>query len=287
MTLAYLKELIYSELSALYPHTEIQSFLTIILEEFMGLQRIDMITKPDLEFSPEKTTLIIAAIHRLKTHEPIQYIIGKTNFFGYPFHVNEHVLIPRPETEELVNWIIRRVKEIEKNEALKPLSILDIGTGSGCIPISLRKNLKNTTVSAIDISEKAINIARANAKLNAVDIEFITQDILATNILPRTYDIIVSNPPYVRASEKRLMQKNILNFEPEQALFVEDFNPLIFYHKIAQLSQSYLHDSGLLFFEINEYLGSEMIELLQSLGFSDIELKKDMFGKNRMISAKK
>lgn len=287
MILIQLKEHICSELSILYPSTEIQSLLTIILKEYLGLQRIDTITRPKLVIPPEKITTITAVIHRLKTHEPIQYIVGNTEFFGYPFYVNQHVLIPRPETEELVDWVISSAREIEGKGITTPLSILDIGTGSGCISISLKKNLVSANVSAIDISKKAINTAQENAKLNKVAVEFITQDILATTSLPKTYDIIISNPPYVRELEKELMHENVLNFEPQKALFVEDQDPLVFYRKIVQLSKLHLDHNGLLFFEINEFLGNEMIQLLDSYGFSNIQLKKDMFNKNRMIFAKK
>lgn len=287
MTLIQLKEHIYSELSLLYPSTEIQSLLTIILKEYLGLQRIDIVTRPKLVIPSEKITTITDVIHRLKTHEPIQHIIGNTEFFGYPFDVNQHVLIPRPETEELVDWVIRSAREIEGKGITNPLSILDIGTGSGCISISLKKNLVSANVSAIDISKKAIDTAQENAKRNKVAVEFITQDILATTSLPKTYDIIISNPPYVRELEKELMHENVLNFEPQKALFVEDQDPLVFYRKIAQLSKLHLNHNGLLFFEINEFLGNEMIQLLDSYGFSNIQLKKDMFNKNRMISAKK
>ena len=230
------------------------------------------------------------ALQRLLQQEPIQYVLGDTEFFGYPFQVNQHTLIPRPETEELVAWIIEDMKnKNQANSQQKPLkstiTILDIGTGSGCIPISLAKELPQAKVSSIDVSEEALQVARKNSALNKVAVNFIQQDILKAENLQEKYDVIVSNPPYVRELEKEQMHQNVLDFEPELALFVQNDDPLIFYRKIAQLAKNALIENGKLYFEINEYLPEEMVSLLEEIGYQNIELKKDIFGKFRMCKA--
>jgi release factor glutamine methyltransferase len=207
-------------------------------------------------------------------------LLGKTSFFGLDFEVNENVLIPRPETEELVDWII---KENAKIEGFKDLKILDIGTGSGCIAISLAKNIPNAKVYAIDVSERALATAKKNAALNKVDVIFITQNILEAADLKQQFDIIVSNPPYVRNLEKQEIKKNVLDNEPHLALFVEDDDALLFYKKIAALAQKNLLENGQLFFEINQYLGKDMIALLEKMNFKNIDLRKDIYGNDRMI----
>ena len=235
--------------------------------------------KPDYEITIEKETVLNTALERLLKEEPIQYIIGKTEFYGLPFNVNKHTLIPRPETEELVEWVLNTTEKEEK------LNIIDIGTGTGCIPISLKKHLPNTNISAIDVSEDALKIAELNAKLNNIDINFIRKDILETEQLTQMYDVIVSNPPYVRNLEKVEIKNNVLENEPHLALFVDDNNPLIFYDKIADLAKLHLSENGLLFFEINQYLGKETVKMLKDKGFNNIELKKDFSGNDRMIKA--
>ena len=230
------------------------------------------------------------ALKALKNHEPIQYIIGQTEFYGLPFYVNENTLIPRPETEELVELILSNTtanNHLELVEVNNQFNILDIGTGTGCIAISLAKQLPNANVSAIDVSAKALEMANKNAQLNQVDINFIENDILKicnSELDSATkFDIIVSNPPYVRQLEKQQMQDNVLNHEPHLALFVEDENPLIFYRAITQFATKNLKPNGELYFEINEYLGKEMMALLEAFGFKNIQLKQDLFGKDRMI----
>lgn len=274
-----------SELSELFPKTEVDTFFSILIEEYLELKRIDLVMNPNFEIPSEKLATLNSALLRLKQEEPIQYIIGKTEFYGFPFYVNQNVLIPRPETEELVEWIIKDIQEKKEKRKDSSINILDIGTGSGCIPISLKKQILSANISAIDVSKKAIETAEKNAQLNEVDIDFIQQDILQTEQLTATYDIIVSNPPYVRELEKAAMKRNVLDNEPELALFVEDRDPLIFYRKIAQLAKTHLNKNGFLFFEINEYLGKEMLEMLRLLGFKNVMLKKDLFGKDRMIKA--
>jgi release factor glutamine methyltransferase len=235
---------------------------------------------PKLIFLEEELALWNSILEQLKLEIPIQYLLGSTSFYGLDFEVNENVLIPRPETEELVEWIIKGNPKIE---GFKDLKILDIGTGSGCIAISLAKNMPNAKVYAIDISEKALATAKKNALLHKVDVTFITQNILETEDLKQQFDIIVSNPPYVRNLEKQEIKKNVLDNEPHLALFVEDNDALLFYKKIATLAQKNLLENGQLFFEINQYLGKETITLLEKMNFKNIELRKDIYGNDRMI----
>ncbi len=280
MQLKQYKSYFSEQLKSVYPQTEIDTFFFFLIDEYLELKRIDLTLRPDFEISSDKRILLDEALVRLKKEEPIQYILTKTEFYGLPFKVNQNTLIPRPETEELVEWIIN---EIDKNQ--ESLSILDIGTGTGCIPISLKKHLPKATVNAIDVSEEALKIAKQNAILNKVEISFIHQDILKTEKLSAKFDIIISNPPYVRELEKVEIKNNVLKNEPHLALFVEDNNPLIFYKKIADLAKNSLTKTGLLFFEINQYLGIETVEMLKNKGFTHIELRKDLFGNNRMIKA--
>jgi release factor glutamine methyltransferase len=287
------------ELSSIYDEAEAESFFYLILEEKNQLKRIDLALQPDLSFSEADLQLWNSILEQLKLEIPVQYLLGKTHFYGLEFEVNENVLIPRPETEELVDWII----ESQKSEVpivigrSGKLRILDIGTGSGCIAISLAKNLPDAQIFAIDVSEKALATAQKNAVRNQVEVNFIKTDILKTNDLeklptsnfqlPTQFDIIVSNPPYVRNLEKQEIKKNVLDNEPHLALFVEDDNALIFYRKIAELAQKNLSPNGQLYFEINQYLGKEMVELLENLNFRNIELRKDIYGNDRKIFGEK
>lgn len=285
------------ELSSIYDVGEAESFFYLILEEKQKLKRIDLALNPDLTFSDEEISIWNSILEQLKKEIPVQYLLGKTSFYGLDFEVNENVLIPRSETEELVEWIIQyqrsEVRNLnleagsQKSEAgSRSVKILDIGTGSGCIAISLAKNTPNTQVFAIDVSDKALATAQKNAVINQVEVNFIKTDILKINDvekLPTFFDIIVSNPPYVRELEKQEIKKNVLENEPHLALFVEDDNALIFYKKIAELAQKNLSPNGQLFFEINQYLGKEMVELLEKMNFKNIELRQDIYGNNRMI----
>jgi release factor glutamine methyltransferase len=268
------------ELASLYGETEAESFFYIILENKNNLKRIDLALNIDLEFSEADTQVWNSILEKLKLEIPIQYILGTTSFFGLEFQVNKNVLIPRPETEELVEWILSNNLKIQKSKNLK---ILDIGTGSGCIAISLAKNLPNAEVFAIDISEKALQIAQKNAEINEVKVVFIQKNILETDDLLEDFDIIVSNPPYVRNLEKHEIKKNVLDNEPHVALFVDDNDALIFYKKIAELAHKNLSENGQLYFEINQYLGNETVDLLQKMNFKNIELRKDIYGNDRMI----
>lgn len=265
-------------LSGLYPSEEIQSFFNILSEKYLNLSRIEIALNPERVISEEVSEKYQKALLRLKNYEPVQYIIGETEFYGLPFKVNKHTLIPRPETEELVEWII------DTSEfRIQDFGLLDIGTGSGCIAISLAKNLPDSKISALDISDGALKIARKNAEMNKVEVDFFQTDILNTKTLPKKYDVIVSNPPYVRELEKKQMRQNVLNYEPDSALYVKNDDPLLFYRVISQLAKKHLQPNGKLFFEINEYLADELTELLKSEDFKNIEVKKDIFGKNRMI----
>jgi release factor glutamine methyltransferase len=269
---------------------EAESFFYLILEDKHQMRRIDLALEPNFKFSDEAINVWEELVGQLKTENPIQYLLGNTEFFGLPFLVNRSVLIPRPETEELVDWIIRenikreglKGKEIERQKDLK---ILDVGTGSGCIAISLAKNLHNSQVFAIDVSCEALKTAKLNAETNQVAVTFLEQDILQTDDLLERFDIIASNPPYIRNLEKHEIKNNVLEHEPHVALFVDDFDALIFYRKIALLATKNLNEGGQLFFEINQYLGKEMLDLLNELGFSDVELRKDIYGNDRMTRA--
>jgi len=267
--LSYFRE----ELSTVADEREITSWYCIFMEYLLVYNRSDCIINSNQVLNKSQLSKIKQIVAELKTHKPIQYILGKTEFYGLKIKVNEHTLIPRPETEQLVDWILKE----------NFVAALDIGTGSGCIPIALAKHT-DAKVLAIDVSEDALLIAEENAKNNEVEIDFIHQDILQTNSLQKV-DLIVSNPPYVLESEKEKMQENVLDYEPELALFVEDKNPLIFYKKIASLAINFLNENGKLFFEINAKFGKETVEMLADIGFVNIELKKDMNDKDRMIKA--
>jgi release factor glutamine methyltransferase len=267
-------------LTSMYGEGEAESFFYLILEEKQKLKRIDLALQPDSVFLEEDIAVWNSILEQLKLEIPIQYLLGKTSFYGLDFEVNGNVLIPRPETEELVDWILESQKSKVKSQKVK---ILDIGTGSGCIAVSLAKNLPNAEVFAIDVSEKALAVAKKNAERNEVEVTFISQNILETMDLGQEFDIIVSNPPYVRNLEKEEIKKNVLDNEPHLALFVEDNDALIFYRKIAELAQKNLSDSGQLYFEINQYLGKEMIDLLEKMNFKDIELRKDIYENDRMM----
>ena len=268
------------ELTPIFDEGEAESFFYLILENKQQLKRMDLALQPDLTFSADQIKVWNRILEQLKQEIPVQYLLGKTSFYGLDFEVNSAVLIPRPETEELVDWII---KSNGAAQAAKKIKILDIGTGSGCIAISLAKNILDAQVFAIDVSAEALATAQKNAEINEVQVTFINKNILETTDLEQQFDIIVSNPPYVRNLEKEEIKKNVLDNEPHLALFVEDNDALIFYRKIAELAQKNLSKNGQLFFEINQYLGQEMMELLEKMNFKNIELRKDIYGNYRMI----
>ena len=262
-----------AELLDITEEREVISWAYIVVQHLLGYNRSDCIIHMDKEITIETSDHIKQIVRDLKTQKPLQYILGETGFYGMQLKVNEYTLIPRSETEELVEWVL----EEEFNSAL------DIGTGSGCISIALAKN-SNATISAIDVSEKALKVAEENAAINEVEIDFMQQDILEAYSLPKV-DVIVSNPPYILESEKQNMKANILQYEPYLALFIPDENPLLFYKRIGNLAAKHLNCGGKLYFEINEQYGVEILEMLSKIGFVDIALKKDINDKDRMIKA--
>lgn len=269
---------IRKELAGIYQAEEIESLTFLIFEKVKGYTRTQFLLAKDEILCEEDRSEIGMMVARLKNHEPIQYILGETEFYGLPFYTVPGVLIPRPETEELVQWII------QENKLTSP-TILDMGTGSGCIAVSLRKNIPESVVLACDISPVCIETARRNADLNSATITVLTYDILRNSpgISFPVLDVVVSNPPYVREIERLQMERNVLEYEPGLALFVPDNDPLIFYSQIADFARNNLKRNGRLYFEINEALGKECSEMLQEKGFSAIRIKKDIHGKDRMI----
>ena len=251
------------------------------MQHYGNYTTADVLAKADTLLTDNIKQSIQQAITELQTAKPIQYILGETEFFSNRFFVDENVLIPRPETEELVDWVLQTYPD-----KTYPLHILDIGTGSGCIAVSLAKALPEAQVTAIDISPKAIAVAQRNAKRNGTKIEFLQCDILQTKTLPQKYDVIISNPPYVRELEKSEMHNNVLSYEPHLALFVPNEHPLLFYEQIATLAQQYLTPKGTLFFEINQYLATEMQEMLTKKNFTQITIRQDLSGNDRMLCAR-
>ncbi|WP_299578255.1 peptide chain release factor N(5)-glutamine methyltransferase [uncultured Sunxiuqinia sp.] len=273
---------IRKELTGLYHEGEIESLIRIIFEKLRRYTLSDLMLKKDVLLTEEENQQILQIVARLKKQEPIQYILGETEFYGLPFKVTPSVLIPRPETEELVDWIL-------KSRQTQAPRILDMGTGSGCIPISLKKHWPEAEVMGCDISEEALDVARKNAGLNKTEVAFFHLNIL-NPLLPESFpgiDILVSNPPYVTDSEKAVMSDLVLNNEPAKALFVPDEDPLVFYQALTTFALKHLRYGGQLFWEINEAFGEESVALLKENGFSNVTLRKDINGKNRMIYAER
>jgi len=277
MTLNDYKNLFEQQLNGLYDEEERKALLAVVMDEVLNYSRADMVLKKDEELLPEVQTRLTEVVTQLQKEIPVQYIFEKAHFYGYEFKVSPATLIPRRETEELVEWIL----EAMNRQPQKKWTVLDIGTGSGCIPITIKKEFSLAEVSAIDISPEALSIAEENAHNLNAKICFIQQNILETKTLDK-YDIIISNPPYVRHLEKAEMKNNVLRHEPHLALFVENEDPLIFYRKIMQLAKESLTENGVLFFEINQYLGNEMTELVSEY-FDNVILKKDLQGNDRMM----
>lgn len=274
-------QFINSELRGLYPVSETEGLTRLIFEAVCGWSFTEQLIKKQEKIKDEDFIKIKKIVARLKKFEPVQYILGETEFYGLRLNVNPSVLIPRPETEELVDWMVR--SNLPANSL-----ILDIGTGSGCIALALKSALKNAKVSGTDISEGALQTAHENAARNKLDVHFYRSDILKQeNQDNEIYNVIVSNPPYIKESEKLLMLPNVLEFEPANALFVTDNDPLVFYRSIAGFAKKYLAENGKLFFEINENLGFEMKNMLIDFGFCNIEIRNDINGKNRMICCTK
>lgn len=276
-----LKKIYHDELKLQFGDNEALQMLNILILHFFGVNRVQLAMDCDFRLTESEMLSLHNAVKELKTNKPVQYVTGEAEFYGMPFFVNSSVLIPRPETEELVDLIIKREKK-------SGLNVLDIGTGSGCIAISLANTLFEAEVFAMDISVDAINLAIKNSEINGTEIIFLHEDILNPsknkNVL---FDVIVSNPPYVTVSEKKLMQANVLDYEPHLALFVEDEDPLIFYEAIVKFAKTNLKSDGRIYLEINEKLANETSLLLNKNGFFDIEIIQDINCKNRMVSASK
>ena len=278
MTLQDFKLKMISELSSIYESDEFNSIFNLLSEDYLNIPRSKILLADEINLDQSNQMLFFSALKRLKNHEPIQYVLGRANFMDLEFKVNSSVLIPRPETEELVRLILK--------EDLDGKEILDIGTGSGCIAISLAKNLPNSKVSALDISNDALEVAKENAKLNNVNVEFINADIFEYHS-DRKYDIIVSNPPYIKESEKLLMKKNVLDFEPELALFVEDSNALKYYDSILKFGMIYMKKMGYLFFEINSNLYPQLQKICFANNYNNFKFFIDSSSKTRFLLIKK
>ena len=274
MTLADFKNKMKYKLSSIYKTDELNSIFFLISEEYLKTPRSKILLADEIELDSNKEKLFLDALDRLKKNEPVQYILGKTAFMDLEFKLNSSVLIPRPETEELVRLILK--------EDLDGKEILDIGTGSGCIAVSLAKNLPNAKVTALDLSEEAIDVAKENAKMNDVEVNFISADIFDYKS-EKKYDIIVSNPPYITESEKVLMKRNVLGYEPKQALFVKNDDPLIFYKAILDFSKNSLVKNGKIYFEINQAYNNQIKDLSYDYGYYNIDCRKDLFGKYRYL----
>ncbi|WP_299289210.1 peptide chain release factor N(5)-glutamine methyltransferase [uncultured Mucilaginibacter sp.] len=286
-------------LKSVYASEELDPIVFLVLHSITKLPPTQLRAFPEKQLSEAQTQMLLLSAQKLQTGMPVQYLLGETEFFGLKFEINPSVLIPRPETEELVAWVMEEKGSLSgdkrsgergklKAESLMPKAILDIGTGSGCIPISIKKNWSEAEVFALDISAEALQTAQKNASLNQVEVHFFQQDIL--NFIPvkeaSCYSIIVSNPPYITPKEQLQMHHNVLAFEPHLALFVPENDPLLFYRVIAGYASFALQKNGLLFFEVNEKYGKQVFELLKGENFIDIEIRKDLSGKDRMVRAK-
>ncbi|UJH67612.1 peptide chain release factor N(5)-glutamine methyltransferase [Allomuricauda sp. SCSIO 65647] len=284
MLLSEIKNIFHLELKNLYPKAEIDSFFHLMIEHYLQLERFTLVMQPQFALNNEEERPLFEALSQLKQEKPVQYILGEAHFMDMVFKVDEHVLIPRPETEELVRWFLH----IGKSQSVfndSKIKILDIGTGSGCIAIALAKNLPHAQVYALDVSVEALKVAKENAKMHRVEMQFLQKNILDGKKMDFHFDFIVSNPPYVRESEKAEIKNNVKKYEPREALFVSNENPLVFYKAISRFAKYHLNVGGSLFLEVNQYLGEETVTLLQQQNFKDIELKKDIFGNDRMIRA--
>ena len=294
-----LKDIFHKELDQIYGKDEVASFFYLGIEHYFNVARIQLQLEPEFTLSHDETDTFFELLEGLKQQKPIQYLLGETEFYGLQFKVNDNVLIPRPETEELVDWILKsyesrvmssELSNLKSSIVNRQLKILDIGTGSGCIAISLAKHLPEAQVFAVDISESALEIAKENADSNGVEIKFVKADILESSLWEDvalrqkgSFDIIVSNPPYVRELEKQEIKPNVLDNEPHLALFVENDNPLIFYKAITDFAVDKLKSNGSLYFEINQYLGQETKQLLVDAEFKEVELREDLNGNDRML----
>jgi len=283
MTIHQAQQQLTRQLKNIYEEREAQTIADWVMERVTDMPHIDRLMKKEILLSSIQENLLHNYTTELLQHRPVQYVLGEAYFYGLKFFVDENVLIPRPETEELADWVCKTI-----NNFSVPVAVLDIGTGSGCIAVSIKNKFPAAQVAAVDISAKALQVAKENAARYKMEIDFYTMDFLNKNNWQQLgfCDIIVSNPPYVCVSEKESMANNVLCYEPHAALFVADSNPLIFYYAIAEFAQLHLKNNGFLFFEINENFGAAICTLLQKLGFQDIEMKQDFQGKNRMVGCK-
>ncbi|MCD8318010.1 MAG: peptide chain release factor N(5)-glutamine methyltransferase [Paraprevotella sp.] len=274
---------LFEPLFSCYPEGEARAMVRHILETRFGITCLDLCMGRKRQLSSEERNDLQNIVERLVQKEPLQYILGQADFCGRTFRVAPGVLIPRPETEELTEWILK-----DSHVSTSPdLRIIDIGTGSGCIAITLALNLPHARVTALDISLRALDIARENARTHGCDIDFRTQDILTLRSDDDAWDIVVSNPPYVCEHERSTMEANVLEYEPASALFVPDNDPLRFYRAIGQYAFRTLKKDGLLYVEINRAYGPETVALFRRTGFREIELRKDAYGNERMIKCRK
>ncbi|MFV0391814.1 MAG: peptide chain release factor N(5)-glutamine methyltransferase [Paludibacteraceae bacterium] len=270
--------IIHDGLRSIYSKKEINTFTYLLLEKITGLTKTQLLVQNRLVLNKKQRKVGEEFIERLKTSEPIQYILGEVEFYGLRFKVNSAALIPRPETEELVEWIVD-----DLNHCSTKATLLDIGTGTGCIPISLKKKFNAISVSAIDLSGDALALAHENAEINCVDIHFIQDDILCPKIAYGLFDILVSNPPYIPVSERKNMDANVVNFEPSTALFVPDDDALVFYRKIAEFALQHLKRNGTIYFETHYDQAQSVKSILEDFGFNHVEVRKDMAGMERMV----
>ena len=281
MKLENLKEKFFTELQGEFPEVELNLMFNLLVEKYLGIPRSPGQQEGVVVVETQQEKFE-SALSRLKKHEPIQYIVGEVDFFGRPFKVNSNVHVPRPETETMVNWVKEDFRKLQEQKN-GTLSLLDIGTGCGLLPITLGKELPLET-TAVDLSEKALEVARENAALNNAEVEFLQGDVLKWEKLPKQFDIIVSNPPYVLEKAKKDVQRKILDYEPPVALYVKDDDPMLFNRKIAQLAKESLAPNGLVYVEINTYLGAETSAVFAEYGFKT-EIRKDIFGNDRTVKA--
>ncbi len=278
-TVKAIKEYYFKELKAVYSDAEIMILLEIVFEKYLGLNKLQLKLDEEKFMSESELLKFHFALKRLKKQEPIQYVLEEAPFYGLNFYVDANVLIPRPETEELVYLVLKKVK--------KGSRILEIGTGSGCISIALKKKNSTLQLVAVDVDSKVIKIAKKNAQKNKVNVKFIKQDILKVQEIKESFEtsfeVVISNPPYISLSEKVDMSSGVLDYEPSLALFVEDVDPLLFYRKIATLSYSHFEREGQLFFEVNQKYGNEVVDLMTVIGYHSVTLIKDINGNNRMV----
>jgi release factor glutamine methyltransferase len=281
MQLIRIRALFSDSLKPLYPEQEIYSLFERTIQHFLDFSKIQIHQNLDKNIAESAEKKILDVLRRLKTAEPLQYILGKTSFLDYSIHVDPRVLIPRPETEYLVDLLLKDTQDNTPNQ------VMDLCTGSGCVAIALAGNLSKSKVFAVDLSDEVLAVARRNAIENQVPITFIQDDLLNPQAEYPCFDLIISNPPYVRNFEKQFMHQNVLDYEPSPALFVEDEKPLIFYHAIEQFSRKYLNSGGKLYMEINENLGAETAAIFQSAHYQQVEILSDLENKNRYIRARK